>query len=49
MPHIVIHYTPNLEADTDMAIVAAVLSDRELLRSVRSVPSMHAAMGAWRN
>ena len=37
------------EADTDLAIAAAVLSDRELLRTVRSVPAMHAAMGAWRN
>ena len=37
------------EADTDLAIAAAVLSDRELLRAVRSVPAMHAAMGAWRN
>ena len=37
------------EEDTDLAIAAAVLSDRELLRAVRSVPAMHAAMGAWRN
>jgi len=41
--------TPLNEADIDMAIVAAVLSDRELLRTVLSVPPMHAAMGAWRN
>ena len=37
------------EEDTDLAIAAAVLSDHELLRAVRDVPAMHAAMGAWRN
>ncbi len=37
------------DEDTDLAIAAAVLSDRELLRAVHSVPPMHAAMGAWRN
>ena len=37
------------EEDTDLAIAAAVLSDGELLRAVRGVPAMHAAMGAWRN
>jgi len=37
------------ESTTDLALAAAVLADRELVHAVRSVPPMHAAMGAWRN
>jgi propionyl-CoA carboxylase alpha chain/3-methylcrotonyl-CoA carboxylase alpha subunit/acetyl-CoA/propionyl-CoA carboxylase biotin carboxyl carrier protein len=37
------------EDETDLLLAAAVLSDRELMQRVHTVPPMHAAMGAWRN